>query len=157
MRLLHYGSLLEPDNPFKASRGNGDESAALDGITMQQPAGRNGSQWVPPVDILEGNREYLFEADLPQMKKTDVSVLVERDALFITGTRDLKEQENSKKSLCLERPHGYFVRRFALPEDACRAEIKARLIDGVLQIRVRKLAPHQKERPQPQRIEVDVA
>ena len=157
MNFLHSGAFWHPENPFKPDTDPAAGSVAtLEGDSTQQPAGSDGSDWVPPVDILEDGKEYLFKADLPEMKTTDVKVLVERDVLFITGTRNLENQEHGRKSLRIERPHGYFVRRFALPDNACRAEIKARFTDGILQVHVRKVPPHQRERPHPQRIDVSV-
>jgi HSP20 family protein len=124
---------------------------------MRRPDGIDGSEWVPPVDILEDNKEYLFKTDLPEMKESEVKVLVEKNVLFIAGKRNLESQEDGKKSLRIERPHGCFVRRFALPDDASRAEIKARFADGVLQVRVRKVTPHQIEKTHPQPMTVKVA
>ena len=140
MNFLHPGSLLQPENPFKPNNDFAAETVAtLEGISMRKPTGTEGSEWVPSVDILEDSAEYLFKADVPEMKKADIRVLVETDVLLITGTRNLENQENGKKSLRIERPHGYFVRRFALPDDASRAEMKVRFTEGVLRVQVPKV------------------
>ncbi len=64
----------------------------------------------------------------------------DRDGLFISGERPKPGQEN-KKCLRVERPHGYFERRFALPDDASRVEIDPVFEESVLQLRVRKVRP----------------
>ena len=98
------------------------------------------ADWFPPVDILEDAEEYLFKIDLPQMKPEDIRVAVEGDGLFISGERPNPWQEN-KKCLRVERPHGYFERRFALPDDASRVEIDSAFEESVLELRVRKVRP----------------
>ena len=98
------------------------------------------ADWFPPVDILEDNQEYLFKIDLPEVKPEDLRVVVERDGLFISGERTKSEQEN-KKPLRIERPQGYFERRFALPDDASRVEINSVFNESVLELHVSKVRP----------------
>jgi len=98
------------------------------------------ADWFPPVDILEDPEEYLFIIDLPDMRPRDIRVVVERDGLFISGDRPNPPQQN-KKCLRVERPHGYFERRFALPDDASRTEIISSFKGGVLELCVRKVKP----------------
>ena len=98
------------------------------------------ADWFPPVDILEDAEEYLFKIDLPEVKSDEIRVVVERDGLFITGERPEPGQEN-KKCLRVERPHGHFERRFALPDDASRGEIDTAFKESVLELRVRKVRP----------------
>jgi HSP20 family molecular chaperone IbpA len=98
------------------------------------------ADWFPPVDILEDAEEYLFKIDLPETKPEDIRVIVERDGLFISGERPEPWQEN-KTCLRVERPHGYFERRFALPDDASRVEINSVFNESVLELHVRKVGP----------------
>ncbi len=95
------------------------------------------ADWFPPVDILEDPEEYLFIVDLPGMRPGDIRVVVQRGGLFITGDRPNPPQQN-KKCLRVERPQGYFERRFALPDDASRTEIISSFKGGILELRVRK-------------------
>lgn len=95
------------------------------------------ADWVPPVDILADRKEYLFKADLPELDRKHVRVLIERDILFICGERK-SQQRSDKMHLRLERPRGYFVRRFSLPDDASRSKVKAGFKNGVLEVHVRK-------------------
>jgi HSP20 family protein len=96
------------------------------------------ADWFPPVDILEDEQEYLFKVDLPEVKPEDVSVTVERDGLLISGQRPARNHDQ-KTCLRRERPHGYFERRFALPDDASRSDIEAAFSNSVLELRVRKV------------------
>ena len=102
------------------------------------------ADWFPPADILEDAEEYLFRIDLPETKPEDIRVVVEQDGLFISGERPEPWQAN-KTCLRVERPHGYFERRFALPDDANRAEIDSVFKESILEVRVRKVrSPAQK-------------
>jgi HSP20 family molecular chaperone IbpA len=98
------------------------------------------ADWFPPVDILEDAAEYLFRIDLPDMRPEHVRVVVERDGLFISGERP-KPWQDDKKWLRVERPHGYFERRFGLPDDASRVEIMSVFKNSVLELHVSKVSP----------------
>jgi HSP20 family molecular chaperone IbpA len=99
----------------------------------------DGVDWFPPVDIAEDAEEYLFRIDLPAVSPRDLRVAVEEDTLVISGERPSPCQ-GERKLLRVERPHGYFVRRFALPDDANGQEINTLFAESVLEVRVRKLS-----------------
>jgi HSP20 family protein len=95
--------------------------------------------WSPLVDITEDDHEYLFKADLPEMKKEDVKVTVENGILSISGERKAEKEEKKKKYHRIERSYGFFERTFTVPEDADAAKIVADFKDGVLKIHLPKL------------------
>jgi len=97
----------------------------------------DGADWFPPVDILEDGEEYLFKIDLPEVNPDNLRVSVEEDDLVISGER-ANPWQGERKFLRVERPHGYFARRFPLPEDASPREITTLFADGVLEVRARK-------------------
>ena len=103
-------------------------------------------EWSPLVDITEYDHEYLFKADLPEMKKADVKVTVENGILFITGERKLEKEEKKRKFHRVERAYGRFERMFALPENADATKIVADFKDGVLKIHLPKF-PMAKVKP----------
>lgn len=151
-------NLLNSRNPFKESDSYVTEvSEQPERCDANPPSnGELEPRWTPPVDIMEGKANYLFIADVPGVEKSTVQVIREREVLFICGERQLESQLAAQKPLRFERPEGYFVRRFTLPDDASRQWIKARLSKGVLQIFVRKLHPGRTETEYPQRLEVSV-
>ncbi len=103
------------------------------------------ADWFPSVDVLEDEEEYVFVVDLPEMKAEEVRVAVEKGELFISGTRPVPGR-GGRRCLRIERPYGYFERRFALPDAASRVEIDACSQEGVLQLHVRKLRPLNQDR-----------
>ena len=53
--------------------------------------------WSPLVDITEDDHEYLFKADLPEIKKEGVKVTVENGVLSISGERKVEKEEKKPK------------------------------------------------------------
>jgi HSP20 family protein len=102
--------------------------------------------WSPSVDITEDDHEYLFKADLPEMKKDDVKVTVEKGILSISGERKTETEEKKKKFHRIERAYGFFERTFTVPEDADIAKIAADFKDGVLKVHLPE-SPTAKPKP----------
>ena len=120
---------------------------------------RNGEQealtvaeWSPLVDIEESEKEYLIKAEIPEMKKEDVKIAVQDDALSISGERKSEKEEKGKKYHRVERSYGSFLRSFTLPDDADGTKITAEYKDGVLRLHLPK-----SEQATPKAIEVKVA
>jgi HSP20 family protein len=111
--------------------------AQLEAIPASQQS-HDGADWFPPVDILEDAEEYLFKVDLPEVKPENLQVAVEENQLVISGERT-NPWPGERKPLRVERPHGYFVRRFALPDDASKGAVNTLLAESVLEVRVRKV------------------
>ena len=111
----------------------------------------NTPDWSPLVDIIEDDHEYLFKADLPEMKKDEVRVTIEDRVLYISGERKTENEEKKKKFHRLERFFGKFERTFTVPEDADTTKIVAEFHDGVLQVHLPK-----RPIPKPPAIEVKV-
>jgi HSP20 family protein len=95
-------------------------------------------EWMPPVDIEEDDREYLLKAELPGMKKEDVSLKVEGGTLSISGERKEEKEEKDKRHHRVERSYGAFVRSFALPEAVLSEKVSAEFKDGILTVHVPK-------------------
>jgi HSP20 family protein len=107
--------------------------------------------WSPLVDITEDDHAYLFKMDLPEMKKDDVTVIIENGVFSISGERKTEKEEKKKKFHRLERFFGRFQRTFTVPEDADAAKIAASFKDGVLTVHLPK-----SPRAKPRTIEVKV-
>jgi HSP20 family protein len=110
------------------------------------------SQWSPLVDIVEDDKEYLIKAELPEVKKDDVKVMVHDNVLEMTGEREQMKEEKGKKFHRVERSYGSFERSFALPEDADAAKLLAEFKDGVLKVHIPK-----SEKARPRSVEIKLA
>jgi HSP20 family protein len=92
--------------------------------------------WVPPVDIYESNdHELVIKAELPDMKREDITVTFENNVLTLTGERKSEEIARERFQR-LERFHGTFNRSFTLPATVDPANISANYKDGVLTVRL---------------------
>jgi HSP20 family protein len=95
-------------------------------------------QLVPAVDVTESEEEYLVSADVPGVKKDDLTVEIEGGSLRIRGERKSEREETKDKARHLERSYGAFSRAFTLPADADSEKVEASFEDGVLKVRIAK-------------------
>ena len=109
-----------------------------------------GRGWVPPVDIYETeNHEVVVKAELPEMKKEDISVTFENNVLTLRGERKPDQDVNRETFHRNERFYGSFSRSFTLPATIDASKISASYKDGVLTIRL-----PQREEAKPKQIAV---
>ena len=101
------------------------------------------TDWFPAVDVSDAGNEYLFEFDLPGLKREQIKISMDRDALLLAGTR--MSPKPGGMSLRVERPVGAFVRRLVLPPDSCGDETYGILQEGVLKLHVPKNTSHQEK------------
>jgi HSP20 family molecular chaperone IbpA len=90
------------------------------------------------VDIVEDDKEYLIKADLPEMKKEDVKVVVEDGIVSVSGERKSEKEEKGKRFHRIERSYGSFRRGFLAPDNADAAKVNAEFKDGVLKVHLPK-------------------
>jgi HSP20 family protein len=102
-----------------------------------------GVDWAPSVNISETQKAYVISADLPEVKKEDVSVKCEKGTLTIQGERKQRKTEDSERFHRVESSYGRFQRSFVLPEDADENGIEATFKDGSLSVRVPRAEPKQ--------------
>jgi HSP20 family protein len=111
-----------------------------------------GRAWTPAVDIFETkDREYVLKAELPDMKREDITVTFENNVLTLTGERKAEFTEDEGTVHRSERAYGRFSRSFTLPATVDATRINAAYKDGVLTIRV-----PQREEAKPRQIAVEV-
>lgn len=135
-------------DPFKEMDELQRRLGSILGLAPQRPAaGREDmtvAQWLPLVDITEDEKEYLIKAELPEVKREEVKVLVENGVLTLSGERKFEKEDSTKRYHRVERAYGSFTRSFTVPEDADPARVTAEFKDGVLTVR---LAKSEKARP----------
>ena len=96
------------------------------------------SQWVPLVDIKEEANRFVLYADLPGVEPKDIEVQMDKGMLTITGERLGEAAMETESFSRIERRHGSFHRRFALPDSADPEGISASGQNGVLRITIPK-------------------
>lgn len=92
------------------------------------------------VDVVEKNGAYKVRADLPGMKKEDISVRIEGNIVNIEAkTQDAIESKDSDgKVLYNERYYGTVSRAFALDQDLDETKATGKYLDGVLTLELPK-------------------
>jgi HSP20 family protein len=146
MRVIKWEPFRDVDDVFDRFLAD-----ALRRFPRQAGEGRPSLDWAPLADVSETEGEYVIKAELPEVRKEDVSVTVMDGVLTLSGERKQEQREESAKVHRIERRYGSFARRFALPEDADEQAIRAESRDGVIVIRIPK---HKVVQPQPRQIQV---
>ena len=116
----------------------------------QTTAAASGA-WLPPVDIHEEANQFVLNVDLPGVDPKTVEITSDQGVLTIRGRREESRRE-AQEARRVERITGEFQRRFSLPESADVQNIKAKAVNGVLEVAIPKLA-----QVQPRRITVEAA
>jgi HSP20 family protein len=94
--------------------------------------------YVPPVNIMETDDQYVVEADLPGVTKDGLEITVEDNELTIIGRRnDFHEVPNGEVLYQETRP-GDFRRVFELDPTIDTAKIGAKMQQGVLTLTLPK-------------------
>jgi len=109
------------------------------------------SAWRPAVDIFDTDNAIVIKAELPGIKKDNVSIDVKGNVLTIKGERSFDKEIKEENYYRKERSFGKFQRSFTLPEAVNPEAIKANFKNGVLEIEVPK--PEEKK---PKQISINV-
>ena len=107
------------------------------------------SQWTPRVDIKEEPERFVIYADIPGVEPKDIEIHMDKGILSLKGERTVESGRDSERFSRIERAHGTFYRRFALPDSANPEGIGATGKNGVLEISIPK-----KPETTPRRIQV---
>jgi HSP20 family protein len=105
-----------------------------------QPQAPESSGWLPPVDLYETADAYIITIELAGFTPEDFDVQATDEQLTVTGRRNLPASAAGGQFLHVERGQGAFSRRFAFPLRVSVTDVKADLKDGLLTVRVPKLA-----------------
>lgn len=95
--------------------------------------------FTPSVDIEEHDDGYLLKADLPGVRKEDISVTLENGILTLSAERSEEKEDKSKgKVIRRERRSGSYTRSFSVGDGVSEEDIQASFNDGVLTIKMPK-------------------
>lgn len=94
--------------------------------------------FVPSFEIKETKDGYLFKADIPGVKESDLEVTVTGNRLTVSGKRESEKEEQTDTYYTTERSYGSFTRSFTLPDGVDMDSVNADLNGGVLTLNIRK-------------------
>jgi HSP20 family protein len=108
-------------------------------------------RWIPAMDLVETEGDFVLRADLPGLSEEDVDIELEDNVLTISGERKAEHEERKEGYYRVERSSGSFRRSLTLPEGVDPGTVKARFDRGVLEVRVPK--PEQRK---PRKVAISV-
>jgi HSP20 family protein len=99
----------------------------LDPRWAPAPLGRaaEAAPWAPDIDVYQKDDQLVIKADLPGLRKDEVSVEIADDAVTIQGARNTERNEDREGYFRSERSYGSFCRVIPLPEGAMTDQAKA--------------------------------
>lgn len=93
---------------------------------------------IPSIDVYEEKDDVIVKAELPGMKKENLSVDFTDGAVIISGEKKQEEKVEQKNYYMVERSYGSFTRTVGMPAGVQGEKAKATFKDGILEIRVPK-------------------
>jgi HSP20 family protein len=100
---------------------------------------RDGARrWIPPIDLVEAEDQFILKADLPGLDEGDVSIEVQDGTLTISGERNAEHESRERGWYRIERSYGSFSRSLTLPDGVDPDSISAEFERGVLEVRIPK-------------------
>jgi len=102
-------------------------------LTPAAEAAREGGAFSPRIDVVENERGYQVEADLPGVTKNDLKVSVDGSRVTIEAeVRRETERKEGESVMHTERVVRKYARSFELPHEVDDAQAVAKLEHGVL-------------------------
>ena len=130
-----------PRNPFALMERMREEMDRLfEGFAVPAFKGtpRLEVDWMPTIEVERKPGLLLLRADLPGLKREDVTVEVTPEGVMLSGERkhEVKEEKKDEGFFRTERFYGSFRRFVPLPDGAAIDKAAATFKDGVLEVNV---------------------
>jgi HSP20 family protein len=90
----------------------------------------------PDLEVYRRDNKLVARADVPGLRKEDVSVEVRGDQLCISGERHRESEQTGREYYRTERAYGSFCRTIPLPEGAKVDTASATFQNGVLEVEI---------------------
>ena len=94
--------------------------------------------WSPRIDVEQRGDAVRVCADLPGVRKEDVTIDLTEEGLTIAGERREEREEGGEEQgyRSVERSYGRFLRTVPLPKGVDTKQLKAQMREGVLEITI---------------------
>jgi HSP20 family protein len=104
---------------------------------QQQP--RQGTVWVPMVDVCERADEIVIFVEIPGVERSDVHVAWNDGVLIVSGIkRQRTVGQGVAAYLCVERTYGHFRREITIKIPIDHKSARAELKNGLMKIHLPK-------------------
>jgi len=105
---------------------------------FERPAAGLGAGVFPSINLTEDDDYFYVRAELPGVQTADLEIQATANNLTISGERRPQVEDASAKYHRREREHGKFSRAFSLPKEIDSERVEARLVNGMLTVKVPK-------------------
>ncbi|MCC6524011.1 MAG: Hsp20/alpha crystallin family protein [Polyangiaceae bacterium] len=105
---------------------------------LSLPAFARTDRVLTPVDLSESDQEFIVRMDVPGAREDDIKVSCQGDRLTIQGERKQERTEEKGNVHYAERQYGAFMRTLTVPGAIKAGDVRARYIDGVLEVHLPK-------------------
>jgi HSP20 family protein len=95
---------------------------------------RGPGQWIPYVDIFEDDVSLTIKAELPGVRREDITIDITEGVLTISGKKQFEHEDAAESFHAVERQYGFFKRSFNLSDAVDIDSIEATYHSGVLEI-----------------------
>jgi len=103
-------------------------------------------------DLVDEGDKFVVTADMPRIKKEEISLNVGDDYIDISAEHKESEEEKKKKYLRKEHREISIHRRMSLPQRVKSSDVKAKLNNGILTVEI----PKEKPTPQPKTTKINI-
>jgi len=110
------------------------------------PVGRITEGFVPPLDLVETEKEYVLRLEVPGIPRENLDVNLVGETLTLSGHREKVERQSNESMVWEEREEGKFTRSVKLPQPVDATKIEALCQDGVLTVHLPKAVPAAKSK-----------
>ncbi|RIB02952.1 HSP20-like chaperone [Gigaspora rosea] len=114
-------------------------------LNIERQSGNNNSRsgssrtnWAPPLDVHESEKEYSVNAELPGVTKEQINLDVRENTLIISGETKKDEKYKEGNTHIQERRYGSFTRTITLPRNVKTGDITAKFENGILEVKLPK-------------------
>ncbi len=140
---MSFGTLIHRHPMRTAAATLLDAERALEEIQRQfasHPSPRlvGPRHFVPRIDAVEEERQYVISAELPGVDAADIEVSIEDGVLSIRGERKSRVEAEGQAEERDAKALGAFERRVRFNGEVVEGEIKAHYKDGLLTVTVPK-------------------
>ena len=112
------------------------------------PAGREETDFEGElaIDVYETDGDFVIKSTIAGVKADDLDIAIENDIVTIRGSRQKQTIEEAKKYYYQECYWGAFSRQVILPEEVNGSKAEAAIKDGILTLKIPKIAKVQKRK-----------
>jgi HSP20 family protein len=97
-------------------------------------SGTADGDWSPAIEAFQRGNEFIVRADVPGLKRTELTVEAGDDAVTIRGERRQEQTQERDGMFWTERRYGSFSRVIPLPPGTIADSAKATFNNGVLEV-----------------------